>query len=200
MTRYSWTALRGKGLPRLASWPEMPPAVMSFLRLVPSTKRLTEFAGAPFALIVLNCVVFVRSSVTVTPGASAARSRKLRVVVGSFSICAVVTFVATSDVRADANANGQTKSARASAIAGRNRPTPSLRVMKQTSLGLKKKRPAAPSSRTRRAIVCRTPFLEPTRLPNDQRRRQGLTLAAAPPLGGQRIHEPFGRALAELDD
>src|SRR5207249_11362984 len=91
-------------------------------------------------------------------------------------------------------------SARASAIAGRNRPTPSLRVMKQTSLGLKKKRPAAPSSRTRRAIVCRTPFLEPTRLPNDQRRRQGLTLAAAPPLGGQRIHEPFGRALAELDD
>ena len=72
---------------------------MSFFRLVPSIKRLTEFAGAPFAVIVLNCVLFVRSSVTLTPGARAARSRKLRVVVGSFWICCGVTLVATSDVR-----------------------------------------------------------------------------------------------------
>ena len=44
----------------------------------------------------------MRSSLTVTPGASAASSRKLRLAVGSLSICAVVTFVATSDVRVSA--------------------------------------------------------------------------------------------------
>jgi hypothetical protein len=38
MTRYSWIAFLGNGLPRLASWPATPPPVRSFFRLDQSTK------------------------------------------------------------------------------------------------------------------------------------------------------------------
>ena len=112
MTRYSWIALRGNGFPRLASWPALPPEVRSFLRLVPSIKRLTALAGWPPAEKVRNCAL-TRSSVTVMPGVSAARSRKLRLGVGSLSICAVVTFVATSEVRVSAVAAASTYTVRA---------------------------------------------------------------------------------------
>ena len=99
MTRYSWIALRGNGFPRLASCPATPPLVRSFLKLVPSMNRFTALAGCPPAEKVRKLVLLIRSSVTVTPGASAARSRKLRLAVGSLVICASDTFVATSDVR-----------------------------------------------------------------------------------------------------
>src|SRR5690242_20174636 len=59
--------------------------------------RFTAFAVCPHAENVRELVALVRSGLTVTPAEGAARSRKLRLAVGSFSICARVTLVATSD-------------------------------------------------------------------------------------------------------
>src|SRR6266496_5533481 len=98
MTRYSWMADLGNGLPLLASWPLTPPFVKSFLRLVPSTKTFTELAVWPPAENVRDTLL-MRSSEIVTPGASAARSRKLRLAVGRALICCCVTLGAISEVR-----------------------------------------------------------------------------------------------------
>ncbi len=58
----------------------------------------TVFAVWPPAVNVRDALL-MRSSDMVTPGASAARSRKFRLAVGSAAICCCVTLVATSDVR-----------------------------------------------------------------------------------------------------
>src|SRR5713226_6576079 len=99
MTRYSWMALRGNGLPRLASCPATPPLVRSFLRLAPSTNTFTVLGLPPPAEKVRNPRLLTRSSDTCTPGASPARSRKFRLGEGRDWICCCVTLVATSDVR-----------------------------------------------------------------------------------------------------
>ena len=44
MIRNSWTALRGKGLPRLSCCPATPPGSTSFLKLAPSMKTLMPSA------------------------------------------------------------------------------------------------------------------------------------------------------------
>ena len=101
--RNSCTALRGNGLPRLSCCPATPPTTMSFLYDAPSTKTLIACAvWAPAEKVLL--APSTRSGSTRTPGASAARSRKLRLAVGRLLICACVTFVATSDVRRSAPA------------------------------------------------------------------------------------------------
>src|ERR1041385_9330053 len=102
-------ALRGNGLPRLASWPAPPPAVRSFLRLAPSTNTFTWFALDPPAEKVRE-VPLMRSSVTVTPGESAARSRKLRLGVGRGGICSGGTLGATSEVRGSPTGAAATRS------------------------------------------------------------------------------------------
>ena len=66
---------------------------------MPSTNTLTALAVWPPAVMVRKPRPFIRSSDAVTPGASAARSRKFRLGVGSFSIWSWVTLVATSEVR-----------------------------------------------------------------------------------------------------
>src|SRR5439155_15669857 len=93
-TRYSWIAFRGKGFPRLASWPATPLALLpvrSFFRLAPSTNTLTDPGPCAPPVKVLGVVVlpprFTKSGLTDTPGASAARSIKLRLAVGSAWIC-----------------------------------------------------------------------------------------------------------------
>src|SRR2546422_8516 len=98
MTRNSWIAFNGNGLPRLASCPATPPAVKSFLKLVPSMNTFTLSAGNAPPANVLK-VLFRPLFKTVVPGASATRPRKLRSDSGRFSTWWRVTFVATSEVR-----------------------------------------------------------------------------------------------------
>ena len=74
----SCTAFCGNGLPRLASWPTTPPRMTSFLKLTPSMKTLMFCEGSAPA------VTSLRSSLSDTrsPGASAAKFRKLRLFCG----------------------------------------------------------------------------------------------------------------------
>jgi hypothetical protein len=67
------------------------------LYVAPSTKTFTASGGCPPAAKVLSLLL---TALAVMPGASFARSRKLRSKVGRFSICSRDTFVPTSDVRA----------------------------------------------------------------------------------------------------
>src|SRR5882724_1703445 len=94
MTRNSCTAFCGNGLPRLESWPTAPPCSMSFLKLTPSMKTLVCSDGWASAAIVFRS----GSLDSRTPGARAAKFRKLRLSWGRFSICCVVTLVAASEV------------------------------------------------------------------------------------------------------
>ena len=74
----SCTAFCGNGLPRLESWPTTPPSMTSFLKLTPSMNTLTFCDGsAPAENSLRNSL-----SDTRTPGASAAKLRKLRLFCG----------------------------------------------------------------------------------------------------------------------
>jgi hypothetical protein len=95
----SCTAFCGNGEPRLASCPTTPPRIRSFLKLTPSMKTLVcDEGSAPEVTSLRNSL-----SATRTPGASAAKLRKLRLFCGRYCSCSCVTLVATSLVRMSLN-------------------------------------------------------------------------------------------------
>src|SRR4051812_6972525 len=94
MRRKPLSASWGNGLPRLESWPTSPPSMTFCFRLTPSTNTLMAVASvAPELNTFLS-----GSGDWWTPGASAVKLMKLRLLCGRLSIWSRLTFTATSDV------------------------------------------------------------------------------------------------------